>query len=202
MVRKRYKCFCCKEWIESVEDVDMIQEKTGEDGKIKNKRFHKSKQCHQSYIKGQKEFKEFCELNEYIKFEFMNYTVGMNLSSYARTKLQGLRTGKVRISKGEKVTCDGYPYNVILSTMKLKKNEILKGIQGKTFNNENHKFDYMMVIVSNSLNDVYKRYLNKERQSNNIQTVNIEMHNRKDEYIEIKANKQQNKVASLLKDMI
>ena len=60
----------------------------------------------------------------------------------------------------------GYPYEVILFTFKFKKRDILAAIQGKTFNDEKHKFNYIMVIVNNSINDIYKRYLRTLKDNN------------------------------------
>ena len=98
----------------------------------------------------------------------------------------------------------GYSYKVILFTFKFKKRDILAAIQGKTFNDEKHKFNYIMVIVNNSINDIYKRYLRtlKDKKDTVDDDINISIDNKKKVFKSNMKNKTDNKLVDLLKDLL
>ena len=54
-----------------------------------------------------------------------------------------------------------------------KKKAIIKAFQTKDFKNENNKFNYMLAIVQNSINDVYIRI--NENKKNSIALEHIEL---------------------------
>lgn len=199
------KCFYCKCDIGDKSDMEIHEINN------KNRKFHVSNECYKKLQEKklqeekekeekQIEYQKWCELYEYVKKDILGLEPKMILSSHIRNRLQGLRTGKIRVARNEKIEDNGYPYPIILMTFKLKKNDIIRGINGKSFNNENHKFDYIMAIISNSINDVYTRYLNKERQNKNLETLEIKIDNNEITYKP--QNKiSEDKVANLLEDL-
>lgn len=59
-----------------------------------------------------------------------------------------------------------YTYKMILYSFMINKSKIEYAFNTKTFENEKHKINYMMVIVSNSMNDIKNKVLlNMKNQS-------------------------------------
>ena len=50
-----------------------------------------------------------------------------------------------------------YGYDVVLETILLKKQSIINSISNKDFTSEYNKTSYIMAIITNSINDVYKK---------------------------------------------
>ncbi len=50
-----------------------------------------------------------------------------------------------------------YGYDVVLETILLKKQIIINSISNKDFTSEYNKTSYIMAIITNSINDVYKK---------------------------------------------
>lgn len=198
---KESKCFFCK-------NSDAINNLIIVNVNNVNRKFHK--ECYEEYINTKKakeeeeklkkfEYDEFCKLYEYVKLEIMGYKKEMQLSKYARNRLQAMRIGQIRVKRNEKIKEGGYPYDVILTAFKVKKIDILNALKGKTFNSENHKFDYTMAIISNVINDVYIRYLNTKRTNETFETIDVNTTDQKKDYK--KNNIQKDKVANLLDDL-
>lgn len=161
------KCWHCKCIIDNEEDLVIA--------KIKNvnRKFHKGLNCLNEFnhkkeleIKEKEEKKkvnkEWIELYEYVKKEILGYSDNMQLSNNARNHLQQLKNGGI-IRNKTIISNDGYPYSVILMTFKVKRMDIERALASKTFESENQKFNYIMAIIKNSINDVYLRVLEKER---------------------------------------
>src|SRR5690606_34499201 len=106
------------------------------------------------------------ELYQYVKNEVFNYEKNMSLSRHLTGRLQGMRNGQYGFRRNKKVTLsdEGYPYEVILMTFKYKKVDILNAIfDSSKFTDEKHKEDYVMAIISNSINDVYLKMKQREQ---------------------------------------
>lgn len=121
-----------------------------------------------------KEKEEFNLLYEYVRSSIMGYDSNQSLSRDMVLRLKGLSTNQFIINNKGKNKAN-YSYNVILNTFKICKPEIIKGINNNSFNNEMHKFNYILKIVEHNLNDVYLR-MNKVKQSEN-EIENIDMAN-------------------------
>lgn len=147
------KCHCCGEKIEKQEDLVKanITEK-----QVKN--FHKD--CYPKFLEAKelkdKEYKEWCDLYDYVQLEIMGYTKEKKLTPIQRRTLQNLRNGDF-LSKGDKVSTDGYSYPTILTTFKAKKLDIERATYNKTFEDDNHRFNYLMSIIKNSINDIARK---------------------------------------------
>lgn len=174
----KLKCWYCKEELEK-EDTEVFKYNNV------NRRFHKSKLCKSKFIKGKQalveeqaikkaEYVEWDKLYQYVRTEILQYEKGQQLSSHARGRLLSLRHGDF-IRKGVTISKSGYPYHIILTTFKLKKQNIINGIANKSFANDNKKFDYIMAIVSNSINDVYNMHMNKVKQEQKMKAQTIDL---------------------------
>ncbi len=96
----------------------------------------------------------FEELSQFVKKEIMNYSKDSELNKYMILRLRGLATGRFFANKNHKPLAN-YSFKIILDTFKSCKTDILKGFnynQSK-FNNEEHKFNYALVIVGKSIED-------------------------------------------------
>ena len=202
-----FKCWYCKKEIEK-DDIQI--EKVG---KV-NRKFHKNNNCYKKFddIRKQKELekeirdkenKEWDDLYQYVKKEILGYEECQNLSPFQIRILKQLRNGEY-IVRNKQMVNKGYSYKVILFTFKFKKRDILAAIQGKTFNDEKHKFNYIMVIVNNSINDIYKRYLRtlKDKKDTVDDDINISIDNKKKVFKSNMKNKTDNKLVDLLKDLL
>ena len=205
-----FNCWFCKNEIESKEDIELYKVKKT------NRKFHKSLDCKNKFlkqieekekdeIKRKEETEQWDKLYQYVRRDVLGYNEGMALSNHQRNRLRSLRNGEL-VKRNDKMSNKGYPYEIILMTFKVKKQEVINNIKGKTFEDEKHKFNYIMIIISNSINDVYKRYLHKIKEEKmieeNIVNVVVDNTDNKESYkINMSKQKTTNKVASLLSDL-
>ena len=202
-----FKCWYCKKEI-AKDDIQI--EKVG---KV-NRKFHKNNNCYKKFddIRKQKELekeirdkenKEWDDLYQYVKKEILGYEECQNLSPFQIRILKQLRNGEY-IVRNKQMVNKGYSYKVILFTFNFKNRDILAAIQGKTFNDEKHKFNYIMVIVNNSINDIYKRYLRtlKDKKDTVDDDINVSIEDKKKVFKSNMENKTDNKLVNLLKDLL
>ena len=202
-----FKCWYCKKEI-AKDDIQI-----GKVGKV-NRKFHKNNNCYKKFddIRKQKELekeirdkenKEWDDLYQYVKKEILGYEECQNLSPFQIRILKQLRNGEY-VVRNKQMVNRGYSYKVILFTFKFKKRDILAAIQGKTFNDEKHKFNYIMVIVNNSINDIYKRYLRtlKDKKDTVDDDINVSIEDKKKVFKSNMENKTDNKLVDLLKDLL
>lgn len=187
----KFTCWYCKEKLDDVHEKDDIEMYVVNNT---NRRFHKSKSCRDKFIEKQDkaakiksnkkdERAELDKVYQYIKKEIMEYGNDRSLSPHAVQRLLSLRHGEF-IRPGVTLNKGGYPYHIILATFKFHKQHILNSVSGKNFTSDNKKFDYIMAIVSNNINDVYNMYLHKAQQEQKIQTQKIDINtNSKVKYI-------------------
>lgn len=205
---RRCKCHYCKVWIEK--DENRVENNITEKQK---KYFHP--ECLPKFLEEKRlkdiEVDKRNTLYEYIKVEIMGYTKEKQLTPSMMTKLLSLRNGSL-VRRGIVMDNNGYDYSLILTTFKAKKIEIERAIFGKTFEDDNHKFNYVMVIVANNINDVAKRLENANKQKNKEKELKEIVQDTKDiqevynDYKEIQTKRQKknkkNNVANLLGDIL
>lgn len=161
-----YKCRYCGEIIENKADLCVHKVNNV------NRKFHISKNCYNMFClqeeekreierKKQEEYKKWSKLYDYVRYDILDYENNMKLPPYATQKLHDLKNNGSR-KKGA-VLNSGYPCEVILTTFKLKKWDIKEGIIKKGIKEESQKINYIVAVIRNSINDVYIRYLNKEK---------------------------------------
>lgn len=198
MVFRKHKCYYCKQIVEKEEDntSDYIGSKT-------IKHFHKW--CVDDYKKLVLEKEKFNEVYECVK-DLMGYSKSQQLSPYARNKIMSIRNGSF-IKQGDKMyNASGYSYEVILMSLKILSLKIQQSIYGKVFEDDNHKFNYIIAIVMNNINDIQKKVSNKTKIEKLSDRQVVEINNSIEDSVEkykhgkTKDNKE-NKVADDLADL-
>ena len=138
------------------------------------------------------EEKKFKELYEYVKKEIMGYDENQKLSKHMCLRLRGMKDGKF-IANRTTPSMAHYSYDIILLTFKYIKHHGLDNLLiSKKFNSEEHKFNYIMVIISNNINTVYnkvKKIREEQNRSDNIKVVELPNYKNKYESTPKKANK-------------
>lgn len=158
---RKVKCFVTGE--EGTSDV-FVKKPIG-----KQNKYFKSNQIYEDYIK-EKEVKD--KLLIYISNVILNYREGQYLPTVLIKKINELASI--------------YTYHVVLETFQSKEDTLQywMGLDNK-FKNEYAKVSYMMAIVNNSINDVYKewQYKQKRKQSESIKVdtdiLNVDIVNSK-----------------------
>lgn len=130
-------------------------------------------------IDKRQEKKEFDELYEYVKKEILEYSDDMKLPKFMIYRLRGLRNGKFMSNKNTKPMAN-YSYNAILLTFKACKYDILKYTKQNTFKDEQHRFNYILVIIENNINDIVLRLQNIKNQEKKINTIDSDVIQRDD----------------------
>lgn len=201
---RKCKCYYCKELI-TIEE-NLIKYNVSNTEKEINKNFHK--ECLDKFITEMEikniEQKEWDELYFYVKKEILNYSDNMNLSSYLVLRLKGFKIGNYIAQKNSKISLNenGYPYKIILLTFKIKKLDITKALKTIDFSSENHKINYIMTIISNSINDVYLRVKEKKKASELLENIKIIIPNENEQINFVnKTDLTKNKVANVLNDL-
>lgn len=102
---------------------------------------------------------EWEKVYNYMKKDILDLPDGINLSKHAVMRLRGLYVGKYYPnSENTLYRKSGYPYEVILMTMKLKKLEILHALKVTDFKDDSHRINYIMTILTNNINYIYQIY--------------------------------------------
>lgn len=115
---------------------------------------------------------EFDKLYQYVKTKVLGYTGDMALPKFMVMRLKGLSDGKFYANNKTNSTAK-YDYNTIYLTFVFCKDKIQNALQTKKFTNEQNKFNYIMAIVENNINDVVIR-IKKTDKSKQIAQKQIE----------------------------
>lgn len=134
------------------------------------------------------EKEEFDKLYSYVK-TILGYDDSMALPKYMVMRLKGLSEGKFYANNKVKQTAQ-YSYRVILLTFMYCKDKINKALTTKKFTNEQNKFNYIMAIIQNNINDVVIRLKKAEKAEKKIDKIEITDYN-------IKVNKDKNMTGSI-----
>lgn len=134
-----------------------------------------------------KERQDFETLYQYVK-KILGYGEDMALSKFMVLRLKGLSEGKFHANKKIKSTAS-YDYNTIYLTFVYCKADIQKALQTKTFQSEQNKFNYIMAIVENNINDVVIRLKNAKKNEQKLKNTEVVDYTIKVD----KKSKQQNK---------
>ena len=136
------------------------------------------------------EEKVFRDLCDYVKTEIMGYDENQSLSRDMILRLRGLKTGQYMANKNSP-SMAYYPYKVILLTFKyVKQHELDNILRSKNFNNDQHKFNYILKIIDSNINTVYnkvKKIKEEQHRADNIEVV--ELPNYTNQYAQQKVNK-------------
>jgi len=119
----------------------------------------------------QQEKKDWDELYQYIKTEIFEYT-NQALPKYMILRLKGLAEGKFMANKHVKSMAK-YEYKHILYTFKINKIKIKEIIKSSKFENEQHKFNTVMLIIEKEINDVVERLNQKVKSEEKIEKIDL-----------------------------
>lgn len=110
----------------------------------------------------EEEKKAWDDLYWYVHTNIMGYNHDQKLSKKMILRLKGLPNSKFianRYIKSE----SNYSFKVILLTFKFCYPEIQNALATKNFDDEDHKFNYILKIIESNLNNVYMRMKNAEK---------------------------------------
>ncbi len=114
------------------------------------------------------------EIYEYVRKNIMGYDNNQSLSRTMVLRLKGLLTNKF-IANNNIEDSANYSYLTVLNTFKFCAPEIQKRLRSNTFEDEGHKFNYVIKIVESNLNTVYLRMKNAEKAKEKIETMNTDI---------------------------
>ena len=143
-----------------------------------------------------KEQAEFDELYEYVRVNILGYDKSQSLSNNMVLRLRGLRYNKFMDNKNIKDTAD-YSFETILNTFKYCYLDIQRALRTVNFKDENHKFNYVLKIVEDNLNEVYVRTKNAQKAEE--KTKGVDMSVTTYEGAEYQSNHK--KISNRLKDL-
>ena len=109
----------------------------------------------------EEEKKSWENLYYYVK-NLLGYDKNQALSNTMVLRLKGLLTNKFIENKNIESTAN-YSYEVILNTFKFCSPTINKALKTNSWTSEMHKFNYILKIVENNINNVYMRMKNVEK---------------------------------------
>lgn len=110
------------------------------------------------------------ELYQYVRKNIMGYDENQALSSKMVLRLKGLLTNKFIENNNIKDTAN-YSYETILNTFKYCYPEISRALRNNNFKDEQHKFNYILKIVEQNINNVYVRMKNVEKAKEEAKSV-------------------------------
>ena len=112
----------------------------------------------------------------YVKNDILGYDENQSLPSNMVLRLKGLLTNKFMENNNIKSTAN-YSYQTILNTFKFCSPEIHKALKTKSWTSEQHKFNYILKIVENNINNVYLRMLNIEKAKEEAKNATVDTAN-------------------------
>ena len=112
----------------------------------------------------------------YVKNDILDYDENQSLPSNMVLRLKGLLTNKFMENNNIKSTAN-YSYQTILNTFKFCSPEIHKALKTKSWTSEQHKFNYILKIVENNINNVYLRMLNIEKAKEEAKNATVDTAN-------------------------
>ena len=113
------------------------------------------------------------ELYCYVK-KLLNYDENQALSNAMVLRLKGLLTNKFMENNNIESTAN-YSYKTILNTFKFCSQDIYKVLRTNRFNDEMHRFNYILKIVEKNINNVYMRMKNAEKAKEEAKNTVIEV---------------------------
>ena len=200
MSRKEVKCYHCKELVNK--ETAKVEVYEGSTGKQTNRYFHE--ECYEKYKFNQLESRKLDEVCQYIKTEILGIDKKFNVPRMLVDRILGLHSGQYAPRKNSKVfgeEVNGYPYEVILKTVKYKKLEMVISLKDQSkFKDDQHKINHVIVIIQNHINDVYWKLKQKEESDKRLDSLDIKFNENQQEF-KSNAKITENKVSKKLKHL-
>lgn len=124
-------------------------------------------------------WEEWCELYEYVKREVLEYPARFQLSKFMILRLHGLSKGIFIANKRIKPKAF-YTYKEILLTFKYYNAVIKPRLKNKQFKSESHRFNYIMAIIENRINDIALKLEYQQEQNNKIENIEVDYNDNND----------------------
>lgn len=121
------------------------------------------------------EKQEWDTLYSYVK-DILGYDENQKLTRNMILRLKGLAEGTFMANKNAEQTAN-YSYKIILLTFKFCRTDIISAFNRKDFQNENHRFLYMIKIIESNINDVYNRYKLSKKSDEQIKKIDTAIFN-------------------------
>ena len=113
--------------------------------------------------------KDWDALYQYVK-NILGYDENQSLSKEMVLRLKGLLNNKFMANNNIADTSN-YSYLTVLNTFKFCLPDIQRGLRSNSFQDERHRFNYIMKIVEANLNNVYMRMKNAEKSKRKTETI-------------------------------
>lgn len=113
------------------------------------------------------------ELCQYVKKDVLGYDENVKIPKFLILRLKGLSNGTFMANKKQGALAN-YSFKEILLTFKLCKAQISSAMMGNKFENEQHKINYIMIIVENNINDTVFKLKKAKTQSEKADTLVLE----------------------------
>lgn len=110
----------------------------------------------------EKELQDWDALYMYVRNNVLHYDENQKMPKYMVLRLKGMTEGKFISNRNIKTEAN-YSYDIVLMTFKYCATKINNIVRTKSFDNERHKFNYIMAIIESNINDVYTKVKNMER---------------------------------------
>ena len=120
------------------------------------------------------EKEQWDKLYQYVKKEILMYDKSQSIPSNLILRLKGLSKGKYMENRSQKDKAD-YSYEIILYAFQISRPAIISALNGKTFDTEMQKFNYICRIVENNINDVYIRLNNVKASVKKTQNIDTKI---------------------------
>ena len=120
-----------------------------------------------------KEKKDWENLYYYVK-NLLGYDENQALSSTMVLRLKGLLTNKF-IENNNIQDGANYSYDVILNTFKFCSPTINKALKTNSWMNEMHRFNYILKVVENNINNVYLRMKNLQKTKDEAKNTKVDV---------------------------
>lgn len=143
-----------------------------------------------------KEQEDFDKLYEYVRANIFGYDENQSLPRSQVLRLKGMQHNKFMANNSIEDTAN-YSFELILNTFKYCSLDIQRALRTINFKDEGHKFNYIMKIVEDNLNEVYIRTKNAEKAEEKTKSVDMSMITH--EGAEYQSNRK--KVSDRLKDL-
>lgn len=121
----------------------------------------------------EKQKQDWENLYYYVK-NLLGYDENQALSNTMVLRLKGLSTNKFIENSNVESTAN-YSYEVILNTFKFCSVTIQKALRTNNFRDESHRFNYILKIVENNINNVYLRMRNIDKAKEEAKSSTVEM---------------------------
>ena len=140
------------------------------------------------------DYKDWCNLFEYVKKEILQYDETMKMPKYMILRLKGLSEGKFMANKNQKAEAN-YSFKVILLTFKMCKAKINTYIfkNKNSFTNEQHKFNGVMIIIENEINNTVNILKNSKKSEDKTKSLELKHQVNNTAKYETKGSKNNNK---------